>query len=498
MRRRGTRRAGAAALGCLALGQGACGGAAAPGDGAPDDIVLIVIDTLRADHLGAWGYARPTSPNLDRLAAAGVRFESFFSSASWTRPAMATLHTGLYARSVGVYEERYDRLPEDVRTLAERLGEAGYLTLGITANPNVNAWFGFDQGFDAWLDSDVVFSWFMPVGDGQRAFEPEDAPLPTAAEVTDRALRLVDTHAAALAREPFYLQLLYVDPHYPYAAPEPYRQALGGGADRLSLYDAELRFADAEIGRLLAGLQARGLLERAFVAVTSDHGEGLLDHPHLPFGSRHGDHLYDSVLHVPLIFYGPGLPAGRVVGELASSVDLVPTLLEVAGIEVPPELPGRSLLPAARAGGAGADGPDRVFSETEWRYARKLSVRSASQRLVRNEDSAAFLRDGTHEGRELRPVEAEMLRRTPPVELVGPDLAAGPDLAVSLEAWDDATPRRVPERRDPEDVVTRGDGSVVPSARAEPVAPIDEALRAQLEALGYLGEAEGSGGRSGR
>ena len=120
--------------------------------GLRSDVVLIIVDTLRADHLGAWGYERPTSPTLDALAGEGVRFSQFYSTSSWTRPAMASMLTGLYAREVGVYEERYDVLPQDVVTLPERLQSVGYRTLGVTSNPNINAWFGFDQGFDAYLD----------------------------------------------------------------------------------------------------------------------------------------------------------------------------------------------------------------------------------------------------------------------------------------------------------------------------------------------------------
>jgi arylsulfatase A-like enzyme len=461
-----------------------------PGGVGRDDIVVIVLDTLRADHLGAWGYRVPTSPNLDRLAEVGIRLERFFTTAAWTRPAMATLQTGLYARSVGVYEERYDVLPPDVLTVPEQLRESGYLTLGLTANPNVNAWFGFDQGFVEYVDSDVVFDWLMPVGEGQRGFHRERNPMASADEVTDRALALVDAHAEALTRAPLYLQLLYVDPHFPYAPPPAHREAVGGGGDRIALYDAEIHFVDAEIGRLLAGLEQRGLLERAFVVVTSDHGEGLFDHPSLPLGSAHGDHLYSSVLHVPLIISHPALPDGRVLRQVASTVDLAPTLLDVARIEWGPgELHGRSLLPMLRSGEPWPG--DRVFSETDWRYANKVTVRTATHQYVRNDDSAAFQRDGAHEGLMLGGKETLMLSRIPPEEFLGTSNDSGlwDELVASLERWEVATPRRPPHRRDPEDVLTRGDGTVVPTPGAEsPVSELDPAHRRQLEALGYLGD----------
>jgi len=465
------------------------------------NVILVVVDTLRADHLGAWGYERPTTPELDRLAASGVRLSRFFSNASWTRPAMATMLTGQYGRTVGVYEEAYDVLPEDVTTLAERFRDAGWVTLGVTANPNINTWFQFDQGFDAYVDSGVVFK-FMPVGEGFQRMGVDRHRLAPADRVTDQALALVDEHAGMLRRAPLYLQVLYMDPHLPNQPPREHLEAVGGEGGRVGRYDAEVHFADAEIGRLLRTLKHRGYLRNALVVVASDHGEGLLDHPGHPLSSTHGHHLYDSVLHVPLIVSHPRLDAGRVVDDLAAVIDLVPTVLDLAGLPPDPSLPGHSLAPLIEGSGPVPALPDRIFAETEFRYTEKTAVRTAENKLVLNADCAAFQRDGTHEGRRLGPREREALRRVPPVEAyrmdgsgegpaVGPE-AAPPEevveeLAASLEAWARATPRREPERRDPEDVVTLGDGSVVPSRAREVVPEIDAAMADQLRALGYLG-----------
>ncbi|MCK6527730.1 sulfatase [Myxococcota bacterium] len=472
------------------------------------NVVLIVVDTLRADHLGAWGYPHPTSPVLDRLAAEGVRFSRWFSNSPWTRPGMATLLTGLYPRTTGIFEEKFDALSPDLTTLAERLKARGYTTLGVTANPNVNAWFGFDQGFDAYGDCGVVWKW-MPKDRGERAFRRGKTDMETADSLTDRALQVVDRHRAALKAGPFFLQALYIDPHWPYVPPDADREAVAGSD--LADYDGEVRFADREVGRLLEGLRERGVMEDTLVVVTSDHGEGLKDHPSVPHSSTHGSILYDSALHVPMILHHPALPRGKVVDDLVSSIDFVPTLLGLLGISVAEgELPGRSLAPLALGAGPVPGLPDRIFAETDWRVNRKVAVRTGSHKYIRNDDSRAYQADGTFEGRTLADSERRLLTVVPREELyrVGGgvpedpkksdvyerEAAAAPPLIASLEGWERAVPVRSPLRRDPEDVVTTPAGVVpaVPPGEAGG-AVLDADTASQLRALGYLGE-EGSEG----
>jgi arylsulfatase A-like enzyme len=479
-----------------------------------DNLLLIVIDTLRADHLGAWGYPHPTSPRLDALARGGVRVAQFYSTSAWTRPGVASLITGQYPRTTGIYEEQFDALAPELLTLAERLRARGYLTVGVTANPNINASFGFDQGFELYGDSGVVWQW-MPATAGAEKFRPGVVELEDAAAVTDRALEALDRQRRERPGAPFYLQLLYIDPHRPYTPPEQYLEMFSAAGSKQPGYDGEIRHADTEIGRLLDALESRGLLERTLVVVTSDHGEGLDDHPSVPRSRAHGNIVYDSVLHVPLLFSHPELTAGRVVEALSSSIDLVPTVLELLGEPLDAgEGPGRSLCTLLRGGRDGSWERNHVFAETDWRVTRKLTVRTASLRFIRNDDSLLYQREGVFKGRGFDPEERRQLAVVPPLELYErsggrpedpassnvsehePELAA--ELAAELARWEGAVLARAPLRRDPEiDVLTTPAGIVPRRAEVSAETPgevpamIDPKVREQLRALGYL---DGDGG----
>lgn len=447
------------------------------------DVVLIILDTTRADRLSCYGWGQPTSPAVDALAAEGVRFDDHHANASWTRPSMASLLTGRYAREVGVYEERFDRLPDDVETLPERLQRAGYTTLGITSNPNINAVFGFDQGFDAWEDSSVVFR-FMAAGEDNSAFHPQRSPLMDAQTVTGRALALVDRHRTDA---PLYLQVLYVDPHYPYDPPQWALDALGSSSTR---YEAEIRQADAGVRALLDGLANRGIGEQALILITSDHGEGLDDHAGLPRSQAHGYTLYDSVTRVPLVMRHPSLPAGAVVSALSSHVDVLPTVLDLLGLDGPLGA-GSSLVPRVR----GEPGPDAVFMETDWRFCEKASIRTATHRYSDNADHRRYA-EGVHEQSQLAHADRRFLERVPATEAYR--LADGPErpsrdpdaeaerLASRLATWQDATVRRQPEGRAANDRITLADGTVVPDPWAGKDVALDEGTRETLRALGYL------------
>jgi len=475
------------------------------GEPQPDSLLLVMIDTLRADHLGAWGYPHPTSPRLDALARDGVRFAQFYSTSAWTRPGVASLLTGQYPRTTGIYEERFDALTPGLETLAERLRAHGYVTIGVTANPNINAWFGFDQGFDLYGDSGVLWPW-MPAAQSERLLQPGVAELDDATAVTDRALLALDRQRSEHPGKPFYLQLLYVDPHRPYEPPASELRTLTESGSKSAAYDGEIRHTDAEIGRLLDGLESRGLLDETLVVLTSDHGEGLDDHPNVPRSYAHGNIVYDSVQHVPLLLSHPDLPPGRVVETLASSIDLVPTVLELLGWPLSPqELPGRSLVPLLRGGDTAWD-RDRVYSETDWRATSKLTVRTASVRFIRNDDSLAYQARGIFKGPQLDADERRQLAEIPPQELyeegagraedpltsnvVASEAGLAAELAADLARWERAVPARAPLRRDPAiDVLSTPDG-IVPrgtgAAADEPAPAIDPELDERLRALGYL------------
>ena len=352
-----------------------CGGS--PVDRAParrPNVVLYVVDTVRADRLGVYGYGKPTSPRLDAFAADAVLFENAWAQSSWTRPAVASLFTGLLPpahRTVG----RRSVLPEEAVTLAEILAAHGYEGLGLVRNPNVGRAFGFAQGFTRFRSEDR---------------ERDETML-------DRVRLWLDERQDAEA--PFFLFLHAIDPHGPYdpapefeemfdagGAPAHYRTVryllgLNRGdvepgpdtAEALSrLYDAEVAQNDRAFGELLDELEARGLGESAAVIYLSDHGEEFAEHGRW----EHGLSLYEEVLRVPLVMRLPGVPARRVE-EPAQHVDVLPTLLGYLGIEAPPT-DGRDLLAARRRG----DAPLDVYTHLDVDGHRAASVMRGRYKLV--------------------------------------------------------------------------------------------------------------------
>lgn len=344
------------------------------------DIVLVTIDTLRADHLGLYAYERSTSPRIDGWFESGRVFERAYATEAATAPSVASLLTGRLPQDHGV-RLFYQLLEEDVALLPDLLpGE--YETAAIVSNVVLtDEAIGFAGRFDHYDD-------FVDEREGLRdVFERR------AARTTDAALRWVATRRDP--ERPLFLWVHYIDPHGPYDPPEAWTGAfpveghrplaLGRVAEYMvqpgvdnaleyvADYDAEIAYTDAEVGRLLDGLSQRLDLERALTVLTADHGETMME------GERwfsHGYQVYEPIVHVPLCLRGPGVAPGRV-SELASGVDLVPTLLRFAGAAVPSGLPGRDLL--------APDGdPDRVvYSEAsaagqQWRAAvqgqRKVRV----------------------------------------------------------------------------------------------------------------------------
>jgi len=335
-----------------------------------EHVLLVSIDTLRADHTGWHGYARETTPVLSALAQRGVVFAQAMSTSSWTLPSHASLLTGRYPSGHGAQDDG-SRLADAVPTLAERFQSAGIHTLGVVSHVYVGRPFGFARGFDRFDDSLTEEGTTNPRGDA----------------VVDRFLAHLDGRPAD-AR--FFGFVHLFDPHWDYDAPPPDGRAwvpadyagpidgryetmvpfLAGegatAADREALvayYDGEVRWVDRQLGRLVAGLDARGLASSTLLVVTSDHGEEFFDHGRL----GHGRTVYQEQLHVPLLFHHRALaPEWR--REPVSAVDVAPTLLDLAGLPVPEALPGQSLRELAPG--------DRVlFAESirfgiAWRAAR--------------------------------------------------------------------------------------------------------------------------------
>lgn len=310
------------------------------------NLLLITIDTLRADHLGCYGYARAGTPRLDRLAAEGALVRDAIAVAPLTFPSHASILTALYPPRHGVRDNADFRLPEVDTTLAEYLGTNGYSTEAVVGSVVLASGLGMAQGFDVYDEPSETLSAMEP---GARTpFRPVLER--TAAEVTDAALRALEG-----AREPSFLWVHYFDPHFEYRPPSPFREGFEGRP-----YDGEIAYTDSEIGRLIDRLEARGLLDRTLVAVTSDHGESLGEHGE----ETHGLLLYDAALRVPLILRLPGvIPAGRRLAGPVSGVDLAPTLLDLIGLPAMGAIHGRSFAAALR-GGAETEPADPVYSES--------------------------------------------------------------------------------------------------------------------------------------
>ena len=346
--RRLGRREGAAAV-ALAAGLATL---LAPGPRGRPSVLVVTLDTVRADHCSAYGYRRPTTPVLERLARAGVLFEEAYAPMATTAPAHASLFTALAPAAHGVLRNGQG-LAAGHHTLAERLGAAGYRTAAFVGSFAVDGRFGFAQGFDV-FDDDLGTP---GAPEGRREWEgaavagafDRDAAVTTASALAWLASRRGD-------RRPYLLWVHYYDPHAPYAPPPPYDGLFASDVDAgdataaaIARYDAEIRETDAALGRLLAGLRAAGRAASTVVVVASDHGEGLMDHGWM----HHGVQLYEEAVRVPLVLRWPeGLPAGRRLRGPVQLADVMPTLLDLIGL--PPEAArpagyeGASVAAAAR------------------------------------------------------------------------------------------------------------------------------------------------------
>jgi arylsulfatase A-like enzyme/Tfp pilus assembly protein PilF len=293
------------------------------------DVLLITIDTLRADRLGSYGYRAAKTPALDGLAASGVRFADATAHAPLTHPSHAAILTGRYPGSFGIRLNGMDRLPESATTIAERLDAAGYRTGAVIASVILDQGYGLAQGFDDYDDAIAgPPRATMAMADLQR----------DASAVTAAAKQWI-----ARQRGPWFLWVHYYDPHLPYRAPERFAAAAGGRP-----YDAEVAYVDAELGLLLKSVDR----SRTVVVVTSDHGEALGDHGE----PDHGLFLYDATLHVPLIISGPGIQP-RVVTEQVRSIDIAPTVAQIAGGSWEPHPAGGESLRPLLDGGSRPEVP---------------------------------------------------------------------------------------------------------------------------------------------
>ncbi len=391
------RRCGRSAIALFALvwGLAAC----SAGESAPPrpDVLFILIDTLRADHVGTYGYARDTTPTIDRIAEAGVVFEEVVSQSSWTQPSLISLFTARYAIEFAG-NKPFAVLPESATTLAELFRAGGYATVAIGTNPHTHESLGVMQGFERQhLDLKAPADW-----------------------VVDRAIEEVDTALSESERRPLLLYLHFMDVHMPLEPPPPYdtrfpgldgraRQPAHGSymipmnrrddaefvrnarSHSIALYDGALRFVDDQIARLLDHMAERGLTDETLVVVTSDHGEAQWDHVELErnlgvrktetfLGVGHGYALFPELLRVPLVMRIPGQKALRVP-EQVRLLDVAPTLLAAAGIDTSGFEPVGVDLLAGRA-----EGELPALSQTRGEDVPQVSLKRDALQYLRLRD----------------------------------------------------------------------------------------------------------------
>lgn len=336
----------------FALGLSGCGvrPPPTPGDGPLQTVIVLIGCTLRADRMPAYGNPRDLMPYLDGLVDDGVLFERMIATAPWTRPAVGSLTTGRYPLVLGIDHPRQSvrssrGLHPDFTTLAEVFSGAGWSTVGATANPNANAHFNLTQGFDSYFEATGLWR------DDRRKFPGE--------YVVEEWLKL-----AAEVDGPLYGQLLVVDTHSPLGlGVGDYAWMLAHGMvppATVDEYDAALRNLDATIEALDEGLAALGRDQRLFVLV-GDHGEGL-NFPERA-GHAHGRMLYDANVQVPWVLHGPGVARGHRVVGLAESVDVWPTVLDLAGVAPTNPVDGTSMAEQVR-GAADHTPKEAAYSET--------------------------------------------------------------------------------------------------------------------------------------
>jgi len=423
------------------------------------NVIVISIDTLRDDHCSMSGYERPTTPFLEKLASQSTRMQLAYAPTATTAPSHASLFSSLYPITHGVVKNGVP-LDPSFETLAETLGEHGYATAAVVSSYVLNAKFGFDQGFDDFDDD------FDPAGATIERDELGGEAVTGAFDqradaATDKAIALLEN----LGREagPFFLFVHYFDPHAPYVPPPgPWAARFDSGqpgdlARAVDAYDAEIAFTDDEIGRLLGHLEQADLPGETLVVITSDHGEGLMQHGHM----RHGLQIYEEAVRVPLLFHLPGrVSAGQALDEPVELVDVMPTVLELAGVVAENEIQGRSLA-GALAGDAELD-PDRpVFLHRrhyesgwigEFRVSgEKFGIRRGPWKYVEGEEGGPG---------ELFNLEDDPAERVNLLES-SRDVADG--LSLEIRAWREA----------------HGRG-------AQEIPPLSDEDRERLKALGYV------------
>lgn len=441
------------------------------------NVLLITIDTLRPDHLSSFGYPRKTSPSIDELASRGVSFDLAFTYWPKTRGSFAAMFTSLYASQHGLTVRERD-LPDFNETMAETFGKAGYRTAAAVDNGNLDAALGFAQGFEEYEQS-----WLRAE---------------TEADRTEVITRFGEEFLARRNERPFFLWLHYVNPHTPYEPPEDLLRSFRddglvprgmelaevvgfhGGVNRnlaagveagerswgdyVDRYDAEILFADRHVGRVLKALAGGPWASTTAVVLTSDHGESLGEHDYF---FDHGDDLFNPSLRVPLILSFPGfLPGGERVTGAVSTLDVFPTILDLAQISFPPGLQGRSVLPLVR--GTRSSLHEALFFQNDRHL---MAISNGRLKLIAN-PAAAREDDGYALYDMFRDPGEEEDRYQGAESRVAPLSAELSSFHTRTVAWQQTTTSR-----------RAGTGSTEDEE-------LSEAARRSLEALGYVSPAK--------
>jgi arylsulfatase len=438
------------------------------------NLVLIVVDTLRADHLGAWGYERPTSPHIDAFAADAVRFERAYAAAPWTKPSIASILTGAYPSRHGVQKVDAALSPRS-DTLAEILSRVGYRSAAVVSHTLIGKLFGFGQGFETY-----------------RQDEARGHDHVSSDAVSRQAIELLSELDGGA--DPFFLFVHYFDPHFAYHRHPEYGFSseragrLDGGEAMATLrrldpppnpeeiaflidaYDEEIRHTDRAIGQLLRALEARGLYDQSVVVLTADHGEEFFERGWL----GHTRTLYEEQIHVPLVIrLAEGRAAATVVSQPVSLVSLAPTVLDALGFDASllEDLQESSLL--GLVFGRDRDAPPPVYAEVDYDRVPKPELwtqrRSADMRvLIRGEDKLVHDR--------------------------GPDQWELYDLGRDPGERENLAPYRPQRLRELQQIMEETSARIgAGGADPAPARPIDAQQARMLEELGYLDPQEEAG-----
>jgi arylsulfatase A-like enzyme/Tfp pilus assembly protein PilF len=332
------------------------------------NVLLITLDTTRADRIGAYGYESAETPRMDELAFEGMLFETAVTPTAFTLPSHSSIMTGFYPPYHGVRLNGGAALADVHETLAERLSIAGYRCGAVIGAFVLDQRWGLGQGFESFDDDfDVGPDQKLDLAGVQR---PGD-------QVVDLSLDWLNQPD----ERPFFAWLHFYDPHKPYNPPEPYRSQFSGrGKD--GLYDGEIAFTDSQVGRLLDWLDERGLAENTVIVVVGDHGESLGDHGE----KEHGYYIYDATVKVPLIVRVPGrdLEGVRIPAQVRT-IDVLPTVLDLVGVEAPDPLHGSSLVPLMLE--TSGEGPKFSYSESmavnlQYGWSALYGVRTSSYKFI--------------------------------------------------------------------------------------------------------------------